>query len=465
MRSLSLKVGLSWLVGAVLLMTLLINVSILVMHAGPRIRAEADSNLRLTRELVVMAIASLQETDDPLPALRRFYESLGSLRHVDVKVLANDDLSPIYGPRPNSRSGGEVPDWFVALVDAPPRILIVPVLIRHASYGRIALFSNPIDELAEIWSDVSWLALISLAFTAAILALVLVLLRFSLEPFNALQLGLADLQAGRRNVRVRVRGATEFRSISATLNSLAATLDRVKDQNRSLVNELIQVQDNERKEIARDLHDEAGPCLFSIRAGAVTLVDITQGPAPDLPLVRQICANVNKASEALQTMFRGLLGRLRPRELSEFGLHAVLTGLIASWQVSRPDFTLELISPHDLSSLDEATSLTVFRIVQEGITNIFRHARADSAVVRIEFGSASGFGNSPSESECEPLLNITIEDNGVGISEQRNPGLGLLGMSERVQALGGTISIENRPDGGTRIVVSLPLPMDEDHSL
>ena len=111
-----------------------------------------------------------------------------------------------------------------------------------------------------------WLASISLAVTIIFLTLVLLFLRYSLAPFDALKFGLAQLETGKSGVRLSVSGATEFRSIAAALNSLGATLDRVKQENRELVDRLFQVQEGERKDIARDLHDEAGPCLFSIRA-------------------------------------------------------------------------------------------------------------------------------------------------------------------------------------------------------
>lgn len=457
MWSMSLKARLSWLIGAVLVVTLLVNIAILVLQAGPRIRAEDETSLRLTRELVLMTIASIQETSDPAPALRRFYESLGALRHVDVKVLSDDD-SPTHALSTRSSGGTGVPDWFVNLAGASPRVSVIPVIIKGVGYGRIGIVSDPVDELAEIWSDVSWLALVSLLATSTILAFVLVIVRCSLRPFNEMQLALAELEAGKSNVQVALAGATEFKGIAGALNSLAATLDQIKVENRTLLSELIRVQDDERKAIARDLHDEAGPCLFSIRAGARALAELSESRTPDPARLAQICANINKASETMQTLFSGLLGRLRPRGLADFGLGAVLDGLIASWKISRPDVSIELNSPHDLSTLDESIALTAYRVVQEATTNIFRHAEASWAKIRIEFGASDSSSN---ESECAPALRITVEDNGIGIPDRPTLGLGIMGMRERVQALGGRLSIERRLAGGTRLSVSLPVPDDE----
>lgn len=460
MRCLSLKTELSWLIGLLMLVTLAINLSVLILHAGPRVRVEDETSVHLTRELVVTAIGSLQETNDPLPALHRFYESLGKLRHVDVKVMSSGDPAP---PAPASaipRDQGSVPGWFVDLIHSPPKTLIVPVNIKGVDYGRIAIVSNPVDELEEIWSDISWLALIGLLITSVMLGVVLLLVRQSLKPFEGLKRGLADLEAGKSNVRIEQRGASEFRTISAALNSLAETLDRVKTENRSLVDRLIRVQDNERKEIARDLHDEAGPCLFSIRAGVVALAELSADANLDAQKIRQSCESVNRASEMLQDLFRALLGRVAPRGLTEFGLGEVLKGLINSWQVARSDVILSLACPHDLSILDEPTALTAFRVVQESLTNVFRHANARSATVRVEFGSMPVESNE--EAEDAPALLIEIEDDGIGIPDNPKLGLGLLGMRERVQALEGTISIGRRAAGGARVAAALRLPKDEE---
>ncbi|WP_244594622.1 ATP-binding protein [Methylosinus sporium] len=455
---LSLRAGLSWLVGLVLSATLLVNVAVLVLHAGPRIRTEDETMLRLTHELLATALVSLQETADPAPAMRRFYESLGALRHVDIKILANADVASLGKPTPKRRDSVGVPDWFVSLVDAPTRVSILrlgslpTVLIRGVDDGRIAIVSNPVDELAEIWSDLSWLAFVSFAAALLFFALVLWLVHVSLAPFEDMRRALADLEAGRTNVRVALRGASEFRGISIALNSLAATLDQVKAENRGLMAELFSVQEKERREIARDLHDEAGPCLFSIRAGVVALSEAAAAPTPDLARLRRIGVEMDEASEAMQALVRGLLGRLTPRGLAEFGLAAALAELVASWRSKRPDVFCELVTPHDLSSLEEPVLSAAYRIVQEATTNVFRHSGARRALVAVEFAASD-------EGDGGSVLAIVVEDDGVGMPDRPGGGgRGLLGMRERAQALGGRMTVENRPSGGARICVWLPVP-------
>ncbi|MBL1257737.1 histidine kinase [Methylocystis sp. Sn-Cys] len=460
----SLKAGLSWLIGLVLLAMLLINLTIQLMHAGPRVRAEAGSNLRLAREFVLTTIASIPSNANPAPALRQLYANLGRLRHVDITILERGEAPPAQWSQPERLLADNPPAWFVRLVDVPPpRVVIVPIRAHERDYGSVAIVSNPLDELEEIWSDMTWLASISLVVTLAIIVLVLLLVRYSLAPFEALQACLADLEARKSGIRIAPQGATEFRDISNALNSLAATLDRVRQENRDLVNELIEIQDSERKDIARDLHDEAGPCLFSIRAAAASLQEaVAQSPA-DPERLRQISTIMDRAGEALQSLFRGLLGRLRPTGLSELGLEAALKNLFASWSLGHPEVDLRLSCPHDLSSLDETTALTAYRVVQESVTNVFRHANASWARVSAEFGCDMIGEMGESETEDAPTLIIVVEDNGVGIAEEHRSGMGLLGMRERVQGLGGRMKVERGVAGGTRVIVSLPI-RDEDEA-
>jgi len=459
----SLKSGLNWLICMVLLATLLINLAIQVMHAGPRVRAEAGSNLRLAREFVLITIASLPDNDNPMPALRRLYSNLGSLRHLDIKILDRGEAPPTQWLAADHLKAADLPAWFVRLVDVPsPRIILVPVRSRDSDYGYVVIASNPMDELKEIWSDMTWLASVSLIVTLSIITLVILLVRFFLTPFNTLQAGLADLEEGRIGVKIEPRGASEFRNISSALNSLATTLDRVRQENRNLINKLIEFQDNERKEIARDLHDEAGPCLFSIRAAVALLQEAMTHTPSDPVQLRQMTSTVDRACEALQSLFRGLLGRLRPTGLTELGLEAALKSLFDSWSVSHPEVDLRLVTPHDLSSLDEKTAFTTYRLVQESVTNVFRHAKASWAQVSITFGWSMLSEPCDDEVGEVPTMNLLIEDNGIGIAETNRSGMGLLGMRERVQSFGGAIKVERRAEGGTRILVSLPIHDEEE---
>jgi two-component system, NarL family, sensor histidine kinase UhpB len=458
----SLKVGLNWLIGLVLAATLFINLGIQLMHAGPRVRAEAGSNLRLAREFVLNSIANIPDRGNPIPSLQNIFANLGSLRHVEIRILGATERMPEVWSDLDRAHDHNVPAWFVRLVGATPRVVTIPLELDRRNFGRVAIISNPLDELQEIWSDMTWLASISLAVTLFILVLVLILLRYALSPFDALQRGLSDLEAGKWNVKLAPWGATEFRNIATALNALASTLDRVRAENRELVSELIELQDNERRELARDLHDEAGPCLFSIRAAATSLQDAIAHENCDQVRVTDLSSVIERSSKSLQLLFRSLLGRLRPQGLDELGLEASLKALFDSWRISHPEVALNVSLPHDLSSLDAQTSTAAYRVVQEAVTNVFRHSHARRAEVMLAFALGRGGEGGDHDAEGAPQLEISIEDDGVGIPERPSPGIGLLGMRERVQALGGAFVVSRRPAGGTRVLASIPVTDESD---
>lgn len=379
MPVLSLKARLSWLIGIVLLTILILNIVILVSHAGPRVRAEANSIDLLARELVETSLASLQASNDPLPALHHLLDGLRNSRHLQIEILPNSDPTPTASARVRSEQEKGIPDWFVSFVAPAPKVTLIPATINAIQYGYIAIAPNPVDEVAEVWSDIVSLSMTSLIATLVILIGLLVLVRFSLSPFDSLVDGLGKLEAGHSHVRLVPKGAAEFRNVASRLNSLAATLDRVREEKLALMEQLINVQDEERRQIARDLHDEAGPCLFSIRAGAATLMNTIAAPDCGIDPLRKTCEELNTAAKALQDLMRRILDQLRPPELAERGLEAALRGLIANWQAIHADLNMTLEIPHNLGSVSEAVGLTAYRVIQESLTNIFRHASARQA--------------------------------------------------------------------------------------
>lgn len=456
MNSLSLKARLSWLIAFVLFAMLIANIAILIFHAGPRVREEADNTERLARELVVTELAGLQESADPLPALRRLFENMKRFRHIQVQFLSGNSPYPVIVSRSSADQDPDIPGWFVSFVAPNPKVTIIPAMIKGVRYGNIAIASYPVDEAAEVWSDVVSLSTTSFVATLIFTAGVLLIVRRSLAPLDALAQGLTRLEQGQANVRLTLAGAREFGVIAARLNSLGATLDRVHGENQALLERLVRVQDDERRGIARDLHDEAGPCLFSIRAGASTLSEAMSDSKLDVGLARKAVQEIQEAGQALQDVVRRMLDQLRPPGLSELGLEAALQSLVVNWRGAREDLALTLESSGDLALLDEAVALTAYRVVQESLTNIYRHSSATWAKVSVSLARPPAIDGKPAEEADR--LRIVIEDNGIGFSSEGGKGLGLLGMTERVKALDGEISIAERTNGGTRIDVGLPSP-------
>lgn len=230
---------------------------------------------------------------------------------------------------------------------------------------------------------------------------------------------------------------------TAEHNQVQVQLERSYSQLRELSAALQTIREEERKHIARELHDDLGQLLATLRG--------------DLALLQRLGGN-NAAARKLQkgmdellmsaiTSLRRIAGNLRPRALDEGGLYFALESLRHEFQ-ARNNIACTLDANEEELTLDDAYSTAIFRIAQEALTNITRHAEAHKVALSLyRKGEA---------------LHITIHDDGRGIAEKdmdKASSFGLIGMRERVWALHGDIVIAS--DGGTRIMIRLPLPPQE----
>ena len=212
--------------------------------------------------------------------------------------------------------------------------------------------------------------------------------------------------------------------------------------NRDLARQLILAQENERRALARELHDELGQNCTAIRADATYILNARPDDSDGvLASARRIAGT----SEALYGLVKEMLRRLRPMTLDSLGLEPALQELCENWEeqtgVGCGFFPFAV--PEDL---DDPTCITLFRLVQESLTNVARHANAGQ--VRVELRC----------SDCRQRLLLSIEDDGCGMDAGQgvHAGFGLTGMRERVAGLQGRLQLSSSPGKGTRIDVTLP---------
>ncbi len=406
----------------------------LVMHAGGRIGAESDAAVRLARELVETKAPQLAKAPDPLAELERLFKDVRRLRHVRI-ALADAPQSVVCDP--------VAPEWFSALVMpalAQSRI-VTPV-------ATIVVSANPLDEIDEVWQELVWLSMGALTLALVALALGSLGLTRALRPVVAVADSLSRLEGGDYGIRLAPEGPPEFVDIAERINALAITLQRLDADNRALVQRMIGVQEQERRDIARDLHDEIGPVLFTARAtiGALARMAATRRVEP--AQLAADCGRIDAQIAALQEINRRILGRLRPPALEEMGLADALDALARGWRNAHPEIALDVLGEAAPDGLDERVALAAYRVVQEGLTNAYRHAGANQIKVRID--QAAG------------VLRICVQDNGAGFDPTTDDGvgsglgLGLRGMRERLAALGGALRIERAAGGGVSLVATIP---------
>jgi PAS domain S-box-containing protein len=218
-------------------------------------------------------------------------------------------------------------------------------------------------------------------------------------------------------------------------------LSRSHDQLRQLSAALQTIREEERTHIARELHDDLGQILASLRMDLNLLQQTAGTPDDSLRLMHGMEANLLTAITSL----RRIASNLRPRSLDEGGLFFALQGLRDDF-VERYGIPCALLADEAELRLDDAASTAIFRIVQEALTNIARHAEAGSVTMNLF--------------RLNGDLLVTIRDDGIGIRPEdmeKAASLGLIGMRERVWGMRGEISISAESPSGTRIDIVLPL--------
>jgi two-component system sensor histidine kinase UhpB len=224
-----------------------------------------------------------------------------------------------------------------------------------------------------------------------------------------------------------------------------ALLERALAENQRLAQQYVDTQENERKALARDLHDELGQYLNAIKLDAVSIRESMAVPPGVRDVSRAMIANIDRVYDVVT----GLIRQLRPVGFDDLGLAAAVEHCVDDWRSRLPQTAIELSVGGDLAALDESRGLVLYRLVQEALTNIARHSRATRVEIRIDAG------RSANAARCVEIL---IADNGVG-ADLGAPrlGLGLVGMRERVSALGGSISLASERGAGFQVKATVPM--------
>jgi two-component system sensor histidine kinase UhpB len=461
-QKLSLRARLNALLAFVLMLGLVINIARLVLEAGPRVQAEDQSVIRLARELVETLVVSLNETPDPDARLGRIIQDLNRLRHVSITRL--DDAPEVRPLAADDREGGRepssVPGWFVALIHPEMTAVNMPISI-HGKPGSLVITSHPDDEMKEIWDGIVTQVQVGSAIAVALFLMTMLVVSRALAPLQSLSEAMANIEAGGYDTRVKPGGSPELAAICAKLNHLAAALGDAVEEKRRLAERAVSLQDAERKEIARELHDEFGPHLFALRAHVTSLIRTAETSGPNAEALRKRGTAMLDQINALQQFNRQVLERLRPVGLAELGLYEAISALLRLWGESHPEVAIETAISRSLGETGETTELTIYRVIQEALTNVFRHARATR--VEIIVAPAATLRGVASRIDSEAVA-VRVSDNGAGLPADHKQGFGMIGMRERVLALGGTMTVAST-SGGVAVEALIPCGTNQLHAV
>jgi two-component system, NarL family, sensor histidine kinase UhpB len=442
-QKLSLRARINLLLALVLALGLAANIARLVLEAGPRVQAEDQSVIRLAREFIDTIVTGLNEAPDAEVRLNQIVHDLNRLRHVSItrQGEAVERSGAVANPDGNADARSP-PAWFVRLVHPETTTVNVPISIKGKP-GSLLITSHPNDEMAEIWDGIITQLQIGTVIAIVLFLITTRVVSRALAPIQTLSEAMTKIESGGYDTRVKPDGPPELVAICDKLNHLAATLGDAVEDKRRLAERIVSLQDVERKEIARELHDEFGPYLFALRAHAGALTRIADARDPNVDATRKHGSAILEQVNALQQSNRRVLEKLRPVGLPELGLREALGALLRLWGESHPDVTIETAISQSLGDTGETADLTIYRTIQEALTNVFRHAGATCVNVTVEPIEL------PSGLTGRGGALVRVRDNGGGLRPDHKLGFGLTGMRERILALGGSLTIASGDHGVT----------------
>jgi two-component system sensor histidine kinase UhpB len=447
-------------VGTINLLAALLAGAVSILNTRTATRVEIEASLEVAQRFVVATMKDLEAQGRIDQLNQELPLQLKHLRHVRIMFLDVAGQLTFISPQPDEGSGAAVetpyvPGWFSGLVR--PQLVGRAVRVVAADHANpIVIVGEPADEIAEAWHDFSSLAYVWLALNALILAILYVVLGRVLDPLAHLSKGMLNLEDGHYATRLSPPKVKEIAVITNRFNTLAEALDTARDENSRLYRQLITVQEEERRTIANELHDEAGPCLFGITANASSI----QNLADQLPdrrsaeIFRRV-GEILSITERLKLMNRALLKKLRPGPLGRVKLSELLDELIVGFQRRHPDTQVQVAFGKLADSYGEAVDLTLYRCIQEGITNAIRHGKADHLAIDLAEEEPAPRRNGAKRPPAK--LALSLSDDGKGIAPSTPKGFGLTTMTERVRSLGGSCVIDSAPSTGTVIRVEIPV--------
>ncbi len=393
-------------------------------------------------------------------AVKDFLEGLGRVRSNDI-TLYDPTGGTLYASPPSTyKPGRDAPDWFDKLLAPEPRLLAISL-----PEGRLEVRSNASRALLDAWDDFSRLALAALALLVVLNLLVMALVGRAVRPFAQIVGALNQLEAGRLDVALPPLAGLEASAIGAAFNRMVQRLEQQLETERRALRAESELSDSrqlarwidhhieqERRAIARELHDELGQSVTAIRSMALS---IAQRVARVDAQAEQAARLIADESSRLYDAMHGLIPRLAPMVLDTLGLDAALNDLAERTRRSQPGLHIDLQVSLVGVELSADVALALYRCAQEGITNALRHGQARHLVLRL--AAAAG------------TVTLDLRDDGSGLPVQPDAGAGtaeapgragghhgLRWLAERAQGLGGQLSLGPVQPQGVQLHVTLP---------
>jgi two-component system sensor histidine kinase UhpB len=448
--SLRLKINLIFLALTVLVFLILIRVE--VTSTRDSVREEMEASSRIAAQLLAQVSSAYASRD--LTELIAFLQATGRVRANDI-VLYDKAGALLYQSPPSLyKAGRDAPQWYASLVSPPEMKRVIGI-----GDAQLVIVTNPTRAILDGWDNLRDILFAQLILFALADIALFWLIGLWVAPLEKIERGLSEIERGDHQVRLPPLPGKEAGQMGRTFNRMAqAVEDNIQvrqasaeaqarlDAQREFTKQLHARIEEERAALALELHDELGQSLTAIRSIAKSLMqrpDVAGGPLEQH--AKMLFDTAGMTSDAMHRM----IPRLRPIKLEGMGLVDAVRDLLTETQQNNPDIRFDLKVTGTVPPLEDTLELSAYRIIQEAVTNIVRHAGATLAHIRMSCD--------------EGLLTIAIADNGRGAASVKREGhYGVRGMQERAESHGGQIVFQAAAEGGLEVIVLLPLK--ESHS-
>lgn len=431
------------------LLVLSIFVTVEIKDTRSSIREEMEASNRISTQLLSRVGASYNR--QTLPDFARFLKQTGRIRASELRLIDDAGTQLYESPPPTYKSGRNAPDWYTALV--VPRMRSTAIMLDG---GSLRVDINPSRAVLDSWDDLN-----AIMISQGLLLLVADLLVFWLvgrwlAPLDRIVRGLREIEAGQHHIRLPDLPGKEVGEMGRAFNRMAQAVEEnmqvrqagaeaqarlvAQRESTQILNARIE---DERAALARELHDELGQSLTAIRSIAKSLL---QSPGIRGSKAEQAAQLLFDTAGSTSDAMHRMIPRLRPMQLDGMGLTDAVRDMVSDMQMKHPALRIVLQFEQTIPDLPDVLEISAFRIVQEALTNVVRHAGATQ--VRIRFSLEAG------------QLDIRIADNGTAVVTTLLPNghYGVRGMQERAESLGGGVQFVSAAGGGLEVHVRLPLP-------
>ena len=424
----SLKSKLLIYINSLLLIATLVGLLTIVMVTQKNVREEVLSTMTLAEFAIEQGV---KKNPDFYLFQREDHElgisELSEIRHLKIQFFNNQDI--LLEETLNTFDDIKPPPyWFIFLIEKLSQEIYyskINIDQRGEMTGYILIKPEPIYEYAEIWQQIKVGLWIIGAFLVLINIVVLILFSHMIKPINKIIESFEKLEAGNFKSKINKSNILELDIIGKKFNSMIKNLRQSNDKIHKLSQNLINVQEQEKSELARDLHDELGQSLTALQAEAASISKSTKKSSRDDAIF-----NVIKLSKNMMLSTREIIKKLNLGLIEDLGLESALIELFENWKRRFKGVKFEYkIDEKALRKITKQETAHLYRIFQEALTNIAKHSEPKNIKIAIKSLDEKG------------KIRILIRNDGIKTELSNKDGLGLIGIAERVDQINGSLEI------------------------